>query len=91
MCCIILPILGKPRRCNLIIASEQQSSVNPNVFSATMAGLRDFIINKGYEPLLPEIKDDKHDGAVMLEEEEEDDDDVDDEQEAKESIKIFNN
>jgi hypothetical protein len=82
---IIAPTLEKSHRCQLIIASEPQSSFNPNVLAASLAGLRDLIVDRLYETVLPEIKDDKQDD--ILAHAEEDLEDCDDDEQGEEESK----
>ncbi|CAB3991539.1 -related lipid transfer 9 [Paramuricea clavata] len=81
---MVFPIKEKSHRCQLIIASEPQSSFNPNVLAASLAGLRDLIVDRLYETVLPEIKNDKQDDIVAHGEE--DLEDCDDDEQGEEEI-----
>ncbi len=82
-CYLIFPIptLEKPHKCELVIASAPQSSFNPSMLTASLAGLRGHIIDRQYEVLLPEIEADKQDGFIAQKEEDLDNDDEEEDSE----------
>ena len=73
--------IGKRELCQVIIASELQTNFNAGMLTASLAGLRDHILNRHYEVVLPEIKEDEIDSSVVDEKEGFDDDDVEQDKE----------
>ena len=72
--------LEKRETCKVIIASESQWNLNVGMLTASLVGLKELILNRLNEVLLPELKENKQDSLVVDEKEDVDDDDEEDEE-----------